>query len=220
MKLLAALALLVLAGCTAMQPAQAPSPVASQPAATPASAPPPAAKSASTQPQAASPTPTPPPAATSTPAPAAKAQDSARAETPPAKKPAAPVPAAHQPAPATPTAAAPTVQATAPQAASPAPLDLKVLEQQLKETKAIGLMTKLSLKNQVDDLLAQFHAYYQGQLKATLADLRRPYELLLMKVLAVLQDGDPALAHAINASREAIWGILSDREKFVRATST
>jgi hypothetical protein len=35
----------------------------------------------------------------------------------------------------------------------------------------------------------------------------------------VLQDGDPALAHAINASREAIWGILSDRDKFAQATT-
>jgi hypothetical protein len=199
MKLLATFVLLLLAGCAVRQPGQAPAPVAVQPTATPA--------------------PAPPRAATSAPAPAAKTQESARAETPPAKKPAAPVSAARQAAPAAPAAAAPAVQATAPQAANPAPLDLKVLEQQLKETKAIGLMTKLSLKNQVDDLLAQFRAYYQGQLKATLADLRRPYELLLMKVLAVLQDGDPALAHAINASREAIWGILSDREKFARATT-
>jgi hypothetical protein len=35
-----------------------------------------------------------------------------------------------------------------------------------------------------------------------------------MKVLCLLQDGDPALAKAIYASREAIWGVLSDRDKF------
>lgn len=201
MKLHSVLVLVVLAGCTAMKPAEAPQPVASQPAATPA------------QP--------PPSTATSAPTPAAKAQDSARAETAPAKKPAAPASAARRPeAPVAAASAAHTPEAAHAKPAGPAPLDLKVLEQQLKETKAIGLMTKLSLKNQVDDLLAQFRAYYQGQLKASLADLRRPYEMLLMKVLAVLQDGDPALAHAINASREAIWGILSDREKFAQATTT
>ena len=99
------------------------------------------------------------------------------------------------------------------------PLDLAALKARLRETDAIGMFTKLSLKNQVDDLLDQFRAYYQGRIKTTLAELRRPYELLLMKVLAVLQDGDPALAHAINASREAIWGILADRDTFAKVAA-
>jgi len=123
-------------------------------------------------------------------------------------------------APATP--AAPTGQlrkkeSVAPEPAkqeAPPPLDLKSLETRLKETKAIGVFTKLALKNQVDDLLEQFRAFYQGRLKTTLAELRRPYELLLLKVLALLQDADPPLAGAIVASREAIWGILSDPVKF------
>ena len=106
-------------------------------------------------------------------------------------------------------AGAPTV-ASAP----PPPLDLKSLETRLKETPAIGTFTKLSLKNQVDDLLEQFRAYYKGALKTTLAELRRPYEMLLLKVLSLLQDADPPLAKAIVASREAIWGILSDPAKF------
>jgi hypothetical protein len=97
--------------------------------------------------------------------------------------------------------------------ASP-PLDMKSLEARLKETQAIGVFTKLALKNQVDDLLDQFRAFYQGQLKTTLAELRRPYEMLLQKVLALLQDSDPPLAGAIVASREAIWGILADPAKF------
>ena len=94
------------------------------------------------------------------------------------------------------------------------PLDLTALETRLKETKAIGVFTKLTLKNQVDDLLDQFRAYYQGRAKTTLAELRQPYESLILKVLALLQDGDPELARAIVASREAIWGILADPAKF------
>jgi hypothetical protein len=35
-----------------------------------------------------------------------------------------------------------------------------------------------------------------------------------MKVLSLLQDGDPSLAKAISSSREAIWDILSDPQKF------
>jgi len=80
-------------------------------------------------------------------------------------------------------------------------------------------MTKLSLKNQVDDLLDQFRAYYQGKLKTTLAELRKSFDLLFLKVLSLLQDGDPPLATAIVASREAIWGILSDPVKFAKFAS-
>ena len=111
--------------------------------------------------------------------------------------------------------AAPPAKET-PQAAKPKepPLDLGSLETRLKETKAIGIMTKISLKNQVDDLLNQFRAFYAGKLKTTLAELRRPYDLLVLKVLSLLQDADPSLAAAIVASREAIWGILSDPVKF------
>jgi len=112
----------------------------------------------------------------------------------------------------------PVVEAkAAPQApAKAAPLDLKSLEQRLKDTSAIGLMTKLSLKNQVDDLIARFRDYHRGASKVALAELRHPYELLLMKVLSLLQDGDPALAQAINASRDAIWEVLADRDKFLQ----
>lgn len=97
---------------------------------------------------------------------------------------------------------------------APPPLDLTSLETRLKETKAIGVFTKITLKNQVDDLLEQFRAYYQGRAKTSLAELRRPYDGLILKVLSLLQDGDPELARTIVASREAIWGILADPNKF------
>lgn len=114
--------------------------------------------------------------------------------------------------------------ATAPRAPQPAPaqpaltgppaLDLKALEQRLRDTSAIGVFTKLTLKNQVDDLLAQFKAFHEGRSQATLAQLRQKYEELLLKVVSLLQDGDPALASAISASREAIWNVLTDPKKF------
>ena len=174
------------------------------------------------------PAPTPAPAP-SPPSPAIATPSSAAALNPP-NPPATPPTTARQSAvkPATPVAKAPETVAKAPFAqpakkeiaapdvaknASPT-LDLTSLEQRLKDTKAIGVLTKIALKNQVDDLLGQFRAYYEGKLKTTLADLRRPYDLLVLKVLSLLQDSDPLLASAIVASREAIWGILSDRAKF------
>jgi hypothetical protein len=138
--------------------------------------------------------------------------------------PPAPETAAAKPAPKSPPLAARTTPPPkaasaaplAPAAAKPKapPLDLASLEKRLKDTPAIGVMTKITLKNQVDDLLDKFRAYYQGKLKASLAELRQPYETLLLKVLSLLQDSDPALASDIIASREAIWGILSDPKKF------
>jgi hypothetical protein len=144
---------------------------------------------------------------------AAKTPPSAPA--PPAAKGPPTAPAAKAPPPA-PAAQAAKKDSTPPDVAKPKapPLDLTSLEARLKETDAIGVLTKIALKNQVDDLLNQFRAFYQGKLKTTLAELRRPYELLVLKVLALLQDTDPALASAIVASREAIWGILSDPAKF------
>jgi hypothetical protein len=137
------------------------------------------------------------------------AQLAAKADSPAPKTPAKVV------APPVPTERAPKKESTALAPAKQAPpLDLKSLETRLKETEAIGVFTKLALKNQIDDLLDQFRAFYQGRLKTTLAELRRPYDLVLLKVLALLQDTDPPLAAAIVASREAIWGILADPDKF------
>ena len=124
---------------------------------------------------------------------------------------------AKDPAPKVAGGGAPPVART-PVARTPAaapPLDLKTLTQQLRETKAIGIFTKIALKNQVDDLLDAFRKHYQGN-NATLAmtDLRRSFDLLMMKVLTLLQDEDQMLASAIVSSREAIWGVLADPKKF------
>jgi hypothetical protein len=138
---------------------------------------------------------------------------------PPAAKPAAPV----TPQPGTVAASRRTPESKAastvapPVAKTPAAapaLDLKTLEEQLKDTKAIGFFTKITLKNQVDDLLDRFREYYQGKAKLTLTDLRRSYDLLMMKVLSLLQDEDQKLASDIVSSREAIWRLLANPKTF------
>jgi hypothetical protein len=91
---------------------------------------------------------------------------------------------------------------------------MNALEQRLRDTRAIGVFTKLSLKNQVDDLLAQFKSFHAGHSKVTLTQLRQKYEVLLMKVVSLLQDGDPGLASAVSSSRESIWNVLTDPTKF------
>lgn len=115
---------------------------------------------------------------------------------------------------------APTPAKAAPVAARPAAptLDLKSLEQRLKETSAVGVLTKLSLKNQVDDLVGRFRAFHGGQRPPTLGDLRPSFDLLLMKVLSLLQDKDAALAKDIDASRNSLWEVLTDRDKLAQST--
>ena len=44
--------------------------------------------------------------------------------------------------------------------------------------------------------------------------LRSSYDLLIMKVLSMVQDHDPPLATAIVSSRAAIWALLADPNKF------
>ena len=160
----------------------------------------------------------PPVVATQAAAPQPAAAPLAPTPAPPAPKPAAaPVtPATARPAPRVATSRAP---ATPPVAAPTAPvapltLDLNALEAQLRATKAIGLFTKISLKNQVDDLMKQFREHYEGKTRRTMTELRRSYDLLIMKVLSLLQDTDQMLASAIVSSREAIWGLLSDQNTF------
>jgi hypothetical protein len=93
-------------------------------------------------------------------------------------------------------------------------LDLSSLENRLRDTKAIGVLTKLSLKNQVDDLLDEFREFHRSPDRAMLPKLRQAFDLLLLKVLSLLQDGDPALARDVSSSREALWTILTDPDKF------
>ena len=121
-------------------------------------------------------------------------------------------------------AAPPSVKAPAKVSASSVaknlepPLDVAALKTRLRETSAIGVFTKLALKNQMDDLLEQFRAHYQNGQKTSVASLRQPYDMLVLKVLSLVQDGDPSLAKTISGSREAIWGILADKEKFNSVT--
>jgi hypothetical protein len=204
-----------------------PSPPAEPPAASavvtpppPASQPPPAPPAAPAGPTTANaqqgPAQAPSPGGTpSAPPTASPATGTQSATTTPKVPPAAPTPVPSSAAAAATAGAALQGSASSrPPAAAVAALDLNGLEQRLRDTHAIGVFTKLSLKNQVDDLLAQFKAFHQGRSQLTLAQLRQKYEVLLLKVVSLLQDGDPALASAVSSSREALWNVLTDPKKF------
>ena len=194
----------LLAGCvhvSSNQPQQPPTPVASQPVPstpspvtivpTPPSAAPPvqsASPSESVKPHSA----------------AAPAKNKTSAGVP-VKPPRAAAPAL----PAAPVTPAPTATA------APKPqLDFKAMEQRLRDTSAIGVFTKLSIKNQVDDLLKAFRGFHSGRVPPTLDELHQRYDGLLLKVVTLVQDDDATLASSISASRDAIWEILSNKASF------
>jgi hypothetical protein len=202
---------LSICGCSATGPAHAPATAASAAGTAPASSPAAAAVPVAAPPPAAA-----IPAAIA-PAEVAPATPAVQPVVKPKKPAAAAAPRSKPEVAAAETPVIPQASTSAPApglAPAAAPLDLTALKQRLRDTNAIGVFTKLALKNQVDDLLDRFRQYYRGQVKITLPELRQSYELLVQKVLVLLQDSDPSLAKEIAASREAIWGLLADPQKF------
>jgi len=172
---------------------------------------------ASEVPEARAPPAVPPPVVEPVP-PAQRAAPAPRVVVPKAPAPATKSPPVIAPAPApVPNVVSKATQAPAASPPAAAPLDFASLGTRLRQTKAIGTLTKLSLKNQVDELLGKFRAYHKRQGTATLPELRRSYDMLLLKVLSLLQDSDPPLARDIVQSRAAIWGILADPRKFTES---
>ncbi|MGH7209272.1 MAG: hypothetical protein ACREIL_07800 [Nitrospiraceae bacterium] len=91
---------------------------------------------------------------------------------------------------------------------------MKELVARLRETKAIGLFTKLALKNQIDDLHGKLRCYHAGTCDSPLPTLREEFNLLLMKVLSLLQDDDPDLFRTLAGARGILWNKLTDPTAF------
>ncbi|MGH8504328.1 MAG: hypothetical protein ACREVE_18125 [Gammaproteobacteria bacterium] len=92
--------------------------------------------------------------------------------------------------------------------------DLADLENRLRETDAIGLFTKLSLKAQVDNLVDDFRAFHSGEGSLDIESLRQRYQALLSETLALVEIGDPELYADISRARRALWTVLADELKF------
>jgi hypothetical protein len=91
-------------------------------------------------------------------------------------------------------------------------MDLQELEKRVRATRAMSVFQKLELQKEVNELVAQFRQAHSGR-STEVSTLRRPYERLIASIQSRL-GRDPQLAGEISASREAIWGVLTDRTKF------
>jgi hypothetical protein len=96
-------------------------------------------------------------------------------------------------------------------AAAPAPrFDMNTLIERLKQTKAIGVLTKLVLRSDVNDLIDEVKLYKQTKgTESQLERIKAHFNGLLLKVLALLND-DPKLAQDIQRARDNLWQHLME----------
>jgi hypothetical protein len=95
-------------------------------------------------------------------------------------------------------------------------IDLDDLVKRISDSKAIGVLTKLSLKHEIDAFKADLKALHDGATKSTLAQLHQRYDLLVHKLIGLLQAKDPGLAREVAQARNFLWAKLADPKEFRR----
>jgi hypothetical protein len=93
-------------------------------------------------------------------------------------------------------------------------LDVATLRVRLKDTPAIGLIAKLRLKSEIEDLLGDLAAYHAGHPTKSLDELHTRYRNLVVRVVGQLEHGDGALAHDLTESTDHLWATLADPGQF------
>ena len=89
-------------------------------------------------------------------------------------------------------------------------LDMDTLIERLKQTQAIGVLTKLVLRSNVNDLIGEVKRYKRAKGTPTqLERIKAHFNGLLLKVLALL-DEDPKLAEDIQCARDNLWRHLME----------
>ena len=93
-------------------------------------------------------------------------------------------------------------------------LDVATLRVRLKDTPAIGLVAKLRLKSQFEDLLGDLAAVHAGRGAETLDALHARYRGLVIRVVDLLVHKDASLASDLTASSDTLWATLADSGRF------
>ena len=81
-------------------------------------------------------------------------------------------------------------------------------------TKAIGLMSKLSLKGDMEKFWKDLQATHEGASGTSLEELEERYHLLVSKLELAVKKKDPQLAMEIADFRNTLWANLKDEESF------
>jgi hypothetical protein len=89
-------------------------------------------------------------------------------------------------------------------------VDLDYLQGRLKKTKAIGPLTKLKLKGEINNLLGKFESFHAGKNDLDIDQLNERFDLLYMKIVSLIQGKDPDLHRQLCNS----WDPLSRSLQF------
>jgi hypothetical protein len=98
-------------------------------------------------------------------------------------------------------------------------VDLHILADGLKGSRAVGMWEKLRLKSAIDDLVERFEAFHDGGREFSLAQLQEQYDVLLMRIAAHLQHKDVILHQRLCNAWFQIWQDLEDPQRFAEKFS-
>ena len=98
-------------------------------------------------------------------------------------------------------------------------VDLHLLADGLKDSRAVSLWEKLRLKSAIDELIVRFEAYHNGRRDFSLAQLQEQYDVLLMRIAAHLQHKDVILHQRLCNAWFQIWQDLEDPQRFAEKFS-
>jgi len=93
-------------------------------------------------------------------------------------------------------------------------VDLSMLAQGLKDSKAVGLIEKIRLKKAIDGLISRFSAYHVGDRRFSMGELQQQYDVLLMRIASHLQHKDLLLHQQLCNAWELIWQDLENADRF------
>ncbi|MDH3692248.1 MAG: hypothetical protein OEU36_22670 [Gammaproteobacteria bacterium] len=84
-------------------------------------------------------------------------------------------------------------------------LNIDQLIERIKQTKAIGFLTKLALKGDVEQIIRQVTEYSGQRADQELLQVRQQFEGLVLKAITLLGEKDPGLAQDIYKARHFVW---------------
>ena len=93
-------------------------------------------------------------------------------------------------------------------------VDLELLAEGLKDSRAVGLFEKIRLRSAINDLIERLQAFHLGNSTFSLAELQEQYDVLLMRIAANLQHKDVILHGQLCNAWEMIWQDLEDPKRF------